>query len=113
MTASLKLSIASSSYTLFTLSSEGSLSLGEKGVLDHLLEMLTDPPQMSLASGATRSAHILITQKSYLYPQQRRFTFAGIITVITSPLVDFLLGNCYTDSKVASLLGRIALANIF
>lgn len=44
MTASLKLSIASSSYTLFTLSSEGSLSLGERGVLDHLLEMLTDPP---------------------------------------------------------------------
>lgn len=43
MTAYLKLSIASSPYTLSAPSSEGSLSFGEKGVLDHLLEMLTDP----------------------------------------------------------------------
>lgn len=48
MTASLKLSVASSPYTLSAPSSQGSLSLGEKGVLDHLLEMLTDPPKYPL-----------------------------------------------------------------
>lgn len=84
--------IASSSYTLFVPSSEGSLSLGEKGILDHLLEMLTDPQNIPCFWCHKECPHPRYPKVLSL-PQQHHFTFAGIIAFITSPLVDFRLGN--------------------